>query len=272
MKVDLHIHSNFSDGRYAPSAIVEYAAYNKLAVISLTDHDTMSGVKEARLAVKARGIMKFLAGIEVSTCLGRDELHILGYGVDEEHPAMRQLLVSIQQRRKKRVGRILKRLQYAGIQVSLEDVKYGYFTESLGRMHIARLLIKRGYIRTIREAFDRYLSYNVHPLVPKDFISSQQAIEVILNAGGIPVFAHPTIDLFDRHIDALVRYGLQGVEVFKESRPAIEEFYLETVVKEKNLFLTGGSDWHGYKQAQYLGRFYVDSTRIRPFLEAVNLE
>ena len=272
MKVDLHIHSNFSDGRYSPSAIVEYAAYNNLAVISLTDHDTMSGVQEARFATKNRETLKFLAGVEVSTCLESDELHILGYGIDEHHPAMQRLLINVQQRRKKRVGRILKRLQYGGIQVSLEDIKNGYFTESLGRMHIARLLMKRGYVRTIREAFDRYLSYESHPLTPKDFISSQQAIEVILEAGGIPVFAHPTIGLFDRHIDALVAFGLRGVEVFKISRPAIEEFYLETVVKDKHLFLTGGSDWHGYNQTQHLGRFYVDSTRIQPFLEAVNLE
>jgi len=107
--------------------------------------------------------------------------------------------------------------------------------------------------------------------VPKDFIPPQQAIQIILEAGEIPVFAHPTIDLFDRHIDTLIAFGLQGVEIFKVSRSAIEEFYLETVVKDKKLLITGGSDWHGYNQVQNLGNFYVDSGRIQPFLQAVNL-
>ncbi len=271
MKVDLHIHSNLSDGKYSPSTIVQYSAYSCLDIISLTDHDTMAGIVEAKHATQAWDTVKLLTGVEVSTCLDRDEIHILGYGIDEHHPAMQQLLRGAQHRRKRRVGRILNRLQYAGIRISLEEVKNGYCTESLGRMHIARLLVKRGYVRTIREAFDQYLSYDIQTLVPKDFIAPQQAIQIILEAGGIPVFAHPTIDLFDRHIDTLIAFGLQGVEIFKGSRSAIEEFYLETVVKEKKLLMTGGSDWHGYNQMQNLGSFYVDSVRIQPFLEAVNL-
>ncbi len=134
----------------------------------------------------------------------------------KHHPAMQQLLRGAQHRRKRRVGRILNRLQYAGIRISLEEVKNGYCTESLGRMHIARLLVKRGYVRTIREAFDQYLSYDIQTLVPKDFIAPQQAIQIILEAGGIPVFAHPTIDLFDRHIDTLIAFGLQEWKYLKD--------------------------------------------------------
>ena len=273
MKVDLHIHSYLSDGRYSPSRIVEYSVQNKLEIISLTDHDTIAGLQEARRAVQLSGTVNFLTGVELSTYMDDDELHILGYGIDDMSPVMMRFLTHAQTSRKKRVGRILERLQEVGIRLTMNEVQNGYGSVSLGRMHIARLLIKRGYVRTVREAFDRYLSYETnlieHPFT--DFVSSQEAIAMILDAGGIPVLAHPTIALFDQHIDTLIESGLQGVEVFKGTRTAIEEFYLETVVKDKGLFMTGGSDWHGYHRTLNLGNFYVESERIQPFLEAVDL-
>ena len=273
MKVDLHIHSYLSDGKYSPTAIVEHAARHKLDIISLTDHDTTDGLQEAKRAVHIQGSITLIAGVELSTYLNDDELHILGYGIRETHPGLKQLLANAQNNRKMRVCRILECLQHVGIQLTIEDVKNGYSTVSLGRMHIARLLIKRGHVRTIREAFDRYLSYetNVIEQSPNDFVSSQCAIEIILEAGGIPVFAHPTITLFDRHIDVLIDAGLQGVEVFKGTRSSIEEYYFETVGKDKGLLATGGSDWHGHHHTQHLGNFYVDSERIQPFLHAIDL-
>lgn len=271
MKVDLHIHSYLSDGKYSPSEIVEYSVQNKLDIISLTDHDTIAGLEEAREAVQSCGKIQFIAGVEVSTCMNGDELHILGYGINETHQRMVQLLEKAQAGRQSRVCRILERLQDFGIHLTLEEARDGDKTMSLGRMHIARLLVKYGHVRTIREAFDRYLSYETnmieHPAT--DFVASHQAIEYILEAGGIPVFAHPTITLFDQYVDPLIEAGLQGVEVFKGRRPSIEEFYLETVVKDKGLLLTGGSDWHGHNPTLNLGSFYVDSTKIQPFLHAV---
>lgn len=271
MKVDLHIHSYLSDGKYSPSKIVEYAAQKKLEIISLTDHDTIVGLQEARDAVQTCGTIKFISGVEVSTCLNDDELHILGYGMNETHPAIVQLLANAQIGRQTRVCRILECLQTFGICLTIEDVKNGDSPMSLGRMHIARFLVRRGHARTIREAFDRYLSYKTKLIkhASADFVSSRRAIELILEAGGIPVFAHPTITLFDRYIDPMTEAGLQGVEVFKGTRPSIEEFYLETVVKDKGLLLTGGSDWHGHNSTLRLGGFYVDSARIQPFLNAV---
>ena len=271
MKVDLHIHSCFSDGKYSPSKIVEYAVKSQLAVISLTDHDTVAGLQEARQALRADQRLTIISGVEISTFLEEDELHILGYGLDETHVEMQALLAVAQSSRRKRVARILDCLKTTGIQISMDDVRNGYRTESLGRMHIAHVLIQRGYVKSIREAFDRYLSYDINLIeyCPGDFVSSEQAIRTILDAGGIPVFAHPTIALFDRYLAHLVAAGLQGVEIFKSSRPSIEEYYLETVAKHHKLLVTGGSDWHGYHQTSGLGSFYVDSTRIQPFLAAV---
>jgi 3',5'-nucleoside bisphosphate phosphatase len=273
MKVDLHIHSNLSDGKYSPSQIVEYAVRNKLDIIALTDHDTIDGLQEAKAALRRFVSLKLITGVEFSTSLGDDELHILGYGVDETHPRLVHLLKLAQQNRKTRLGNILHKLAGAGIRLNMGDVQNGDKSVSLGRIHVARALINRGYVRTIKEAFERYLSYDASILEPTtcDLISSHQAMEVILEAGGIPVFAHPTIELFDRHIDRLIQSHLQGVEVFKNTRTSIEEYYLETVVKDKGLFLTGGSDWHGYRANRRLGSFYVDSERIHAFLEAVRL-
>ena len=273
MKVDLHIHSNVSDGKYSPKEIVEYAVRSQLGVIALTDHDTVAGLQEAKVVVRKFDAIELISGVEFSTWLENDELHILGYGIDDTHPGLLQLLEKAQANRKKRMGNIIEKLRAVGIQINVEDVKNGFKSVSLGRMHVAHLLINRGYVQTVREAFDRYLSYDAHVIVhaTSDFISAHWAVNAILEAGGIPVLAHPTIEIFDRYIDMLRDYGLRGVEVFKESRTAIEEFYLETVVKDKGLFLTGGSDWHGYQITRNLGSFYVDSAQIQSFLEAVRM-
>ena len=272
MKADLHIHSCHSDGRYSPKQVVEYAVQNKLDIIALTDHDTTSGLAEAGEYAQNFPSLHVIPGVEISTNQDEDELHILGYGIDENAPRIKELLEQAQENRKKRIRRILKSLQTANIVLNFEDVGNGNNSISLGRLHVARLLVRRGHVRTIREAFDRYLSYetNLIQYSPTDFVSSQYAIETILDAGGLAVLAHPTIALFDRYIDRLVKFGLQGVEIFKNSRTSIEEFYLETVVKDKGLVITGGSDWHGYHPTIHLGKFYVDAARIQPFLQRLS--
>lgn len=267
MKVDLHIHSYCSDGKYSPAGIVACAAANGLDIIALTDHDTLDGLHEAAESVRQSEDLTFIPGVELSTCWHTDELHILGYGIDKHHPGLTELVCHAQCKREHRLLQILADLQNNHIHLTLEEVKDGYNASSIGRMHIAYTLIKHGHVRTVREAFERYLSYDERN--DADFISPRVAIQYILEAGGIPVFAHPTITLFDRHIDTLVEQGLRGVEVFKGSRPPVEEFYLETVCHDKGLLLTGGSDWHGHVYAGQLGKFYVESDRIQPFLRAV---
>jgi len=223
--------------------------------------------------VQQFGSIELISGVEISTWLDNEELHILGYGIDETHPELLHFLEKAQTNRKKRISRIIEKLRAIGIRVNAEDVKNGARSISLGRMHVAHTLISRGYVQTIREAFDRYLSYDTGVIErsTSDFISSHRAMELILDAGGIPVLAHPTIEIFDRYIDVLIEYGLGGVEVFKGTRSSIEKFYFETVVKDKGLLLTGGSDWHGYHATRNLGSFYVDSKRIQSFLEAVHV-
>jgi len=273
MKADLHIHSYHSDGKYSPAEIVFYAAQNHLDVISLTDHDTVDGLADVMNAASQYPALTVISGVELSTYHESDELHILGYGINPAHPTLTALLEDTRMKRQARLRRVLARLQELGVTLTYEEVRSAFQTSSLGRMHVARLMIERGYVRTIREAFDRYLSYETNQIsyTVGDFISSQVAIETIAAAGGISVLAHPTIAMFDRYVDPLMAFGLQGIEIFKGSRPSIEEFYLETVVKDKGLLTTGGSDWHGYHQTQTLGSFYVNSGQIQRFLAALGL-
>ena len=273
MKVDLHIHSQCSDGKYTPAEIVSYAVQNHLHIIALTDHDTVDGLPEARETAARYPALRLISGLELSAYHEADELHILGYGINPTHAALTELLHETRQKRRARLRRVLERLKELGVALTYEEVDGAFRTSSLGRMHVARIMIERGYVRSIREAFDRYLSYETNQIIysESDFISSRQAIETILAAGGIPVLAHPTIAQFDRYLGALISFGLRGIEVFKGSRTAIEEFYLETVVKDKGLLSTGGSDWHGYNQTQALGSFYVDSGQVQRFLAALGL-
>ncbi len=271
MKVDLHIHSDFSDGKYAPARVVADAAGNGLGLIALTDHDTVDGVDEALGAARKIQNIHVISGVEFSTWLGDDELHILGYGIEHTHPAIMALAQTAMRNRKRRVARMLETLQAHNIPLDLDDVKNGFRSVCLGRLHVAHALRNHRYVSTIREAFDRFLSYRtgVIALMGEDFVGASEAVRAIGLAGGLPVLAHPTIELFDRHLSELLTYGLRGVEVYKSSRPSIEEYYFETVAKDKNLVVTGGSDWHGHRVNQRLGDFSVDSVRIERFLRTL---
>jgi predicted metal-dependent phosphoesterase TrpH len=271
MKVDLHIHSEFSDGKYSPAKIVEYAAQYGLGIIALTDHDTVDGLDEALAAARSIKNVQVVPGVEFSTWLGEDELHILGYGIDYTHPELVGLLNVARQNRKRRVIRMLKTLEAHNVALRIDDVKNGFRSVCLGRLHVAHALREQRYVYTIREAFERYLSYDtgVITLRGEEFVGALEAVTVIVKAGGIPVFAHPTVEKFDLHLPRLLECGLRGVEVFKSSRPSIEEYYLETVAKDKGLLITGGSDWHGHQVNRKLGTFSVNSARIEPFLQAL---
>jgi predicted metal-dependent phosphoesterase TrpH len=273
MKVDLHIHSDFSDGKYSPEQIVRFATEHGLGIIALTDHDTIDGLDEISAAAQKLKKVRVIPGVELSVWLGEHELHILGYGIKATVPELVRLVEIAQVNRRNRISRILETLQANHVNLPIEDVKNGFRAISLGRLHVAHALLARGYVYTIREAFERYLSYDtgVITLKPLDFIKASDAVQTILKAGGIPVLAHPSIEQLDLYIDVLKDYGLQGVEVYKGSRTSIEEFYFETVVNDKGLLLTGGSDWHGHSATRRLGTFSVDSKRIQPFLEAIQV-
>jgi len=253
--IDLHIHSNASDGTFSPAQILDQALDSNLAAIAITDHDTISGSKEA-LRIGPPPEVKFLTGVEISAnppasfpCSG--SFHILGYAFDLEDTGLNQMLEELQQARKNRNPRILQTLNDLGFPMTMDEVESEMGDGQMGRPHIAQVMIKKGYAKSINEVFDKYLGKDKAAYVDKFRMESDQAIELISSAGGIPVLAHPgliepTTDLpFENLIKTLTSTGLKGIEVYypEHSPESVVEYI--ALADKYGLLMTGGTDFHG---------------------------
>lgn len=255
--VDLHIHSTHSDGSWTPSEIVARAARYELAVISITDHDAVSGNQEAKEEAEKYGI-EFIPGIEISTkwCEGR--LHILGYFIDYGSSEIIAFLRALQDERRKRIFRMCKRLAEINMPVDPELVfQIAGNTESPGRPHIANAMVKLGYVPTLQSAFDRYLAYGKPAYVSRWSPEPKDAIEVIHKIGGIAVLAHcPVTEGCMKQFDKVLKLGIDGVEVYYPTHKPDETKHLKAVAKRYGLAITGGSDCHGMTRGEPLLGIY----------------
>ncbi len=252
---DLHIHSSASDGTLTPAQILALSIDRQLGAIALTDHDTIDGAKEL-LAANIPPSIKFMTGVEISAtpppsfrCPG--SFHILGYDIDLEDPSLNQTLNTLQDARKNRNPQIIARLNVLGIAISLSDVEQEAADSQLGRPHIARVMIKNGFARSIDEAFDKYLGKGKPAYVDKYRLSSAQAVSLISAAGGIPVLAHPSLletdspQELERLLTTLKDMGLKGIEVYYPSHsPEQTALYARLAIRHR-LLQTGGTDFHG---------------------------
>ena len=255
LKIDLHIHSTASDGTLSPIEILSLARQLNLGAIAITDHDTMAGVKDA-LAHGIPPSLKFLTGVEISVLPPPsfsylESFHVLGYSIDPDNTLLNHTLDELQQARKSRNPRILKILKELGFDITLAQVQKEAGECQLGRPHIAQLMIKKGYVQSINEAFDSYLSQGKPAYVDKYRLDCAKAIEIILSAGGVPVLAHPFLiqTQNDKSLEDLVitlmEMGLKGLEVYyPEHSPGKTAHYAE-IAKRHGLLVTGGSDFHG---------------------------
>jgi 3',5'-nucleoside bisphosphate phosphatase len=268
MKLDLHLHSHVSDGRVPPAAVVEAAIAGGLDVIALTDHDTAAGVAEAKEAA-AGTTLYVIPGIEISTRHGPYDLHILGYWMDPEHPALLEHQATARQRRTDRMHGMVEKLQRMGIAVEYEDVVVaaGPGAKVLGRPHLARALLAGGHTRYYGEAFERYIRDGGPAFVLEAFPSVPEAIETIHAAGGLAVWAHPPREIFEEEIRGFAAAGLDGVECLRPGQLPSDSQFLEGTARSLGLLVTGGSDWHGPQHA-LLGDFFLRPHEIRDFLEA----
>lgn len=240
---DLHLHTCYSDGLDAPEAVADRAAALGLQAIAITDHDTCAGIPEARSAAGARGLA-FLAGIEISACFERMEVHVLGLGVAEAEPALAMLTERFASDRAARMGAILDALVEQGALP--EAAAAGLDRARLSRMHIARLLRDRGVTRSAQEAFDRYLNPRRAAWRPKLLLPVAEAIAAIHAAGGLAFVAHPGLGrTLRRRLDALLEYAFDGIEAYhvRHSPGRTEE--LLTLARIRGLLVCGGSDCHG---------------------------
>lgn len=270
-RIDLHIHTHASDGQLSPTALVAAAVKGRLDVIAVTDHDTVAGVNEA-LAAAAGQPITVIAGVELSTRHGPHEIHVLGYFVDPASPALRDHQSAAGDRRAGRMQEMVRRLQELGVGVRYEDVLRvaGPEASSLGRPHLARALQQAGHTRSVGEAFDLYLKDGGSAFVETAFPSVREAIDTIHAAGGVAVWAHPELEVFDREIRTFASWGLNGVECFRPTTPPVESMLFEKVAREMGLFRTGGSDWHGPYKTR-LGDWAVPSGEVRELLESRGL-
>ena len=246
---DLHTHSTASDGQYTPTELVRLAKARGIEALALTDHDTLDGLDEFLQVGRENGI-RVLRGIELSAKEYRG-LHILGYNFSDL-AFLNNICSEMKAGRDERKYRITAFLREKGMDIPLAEVEELAGGGVIGRPHVAQIMVRRGYVQTTREAFDRYLDTDEYQRIERQKPEAQTCVEAIKNAGGKASLAHPyQVKLEEDALDALVRqlaeYGLDAIECFyPRHTPAQQEFYLR-LAKKYNLYVTGGSDFHGEK-------------------------
>lgn len=249
--VDLHLHTTASDGILSPSRIVHYAKENGLQAIAITDHDTIEGNTEA-LNEGADVGLEVIPGVEISAQFDLGSMHILGFFIDIENRTLNERLTRLQETRAERNPKMAQKLRDLGLDVTFEEVLGASGGGQVGRPHFAHVLITKGYVRSVQEAFDRYLGKGAPAYVDKFRFNPSEAIGLIREAKGIPVLAHPfTIDLPSYHqlnalLGEMVRTGLMGIEVYYPEHTRDQVSLYQGLAEDHGLLITGGSDYHGF--------------------------
>lgn len=247
-KADLHIHTTASDGNSTPEEIVRSARKHKLEVISITDHDTIRGYREAQKVARTFDDIRLLPGVEITADFNGRECHLLAYCFDPDHLAVRKLLVRHYHSRLERGKWIINQLSKEGFDLDIEEVKAEASGGNIGRPHIASLLVKKGYVASFKEAFIRYLSDNSLGKIYNEYSTCRQVIRIIKKAGGAVVIAHPGNLYSDKELKQLVEAGVDGVEFLHPSHDYETQKRIEEFAEKYNLLVTGGSDFHGGNQ------------------------
>jgi 3',5'-nucleoside bisphosphate phosphatase len=251
MFVDLHLHSSFSDGTYSPEEIVSHAQRFRLKAIALTDHDTVEGCVRMSAACTSAEI-EFIPGTELTAEQDGNEIHLLGYFIDTQSPRLLVQIARFQSVRQNRIREMVARLNQLKMPLAAEKVFSLANCRSPGRPHVARALVQAGLCHSLDEAFERFLKKNRPAWVPKFKMEATEAIELIHQAGGVAVLAHPGLNRTDAVIPAIVQAGLDGIECFHTKHStATAEHYLE-IADEHHLLVTGGSDCHGLSKGKPL--------------------
>lgn len=279
MNIDLHIHSSFSDGAFTPAELVALAAQHDVAVIAIADHDSVAGVEEAVTAGSSAGV-GVIPAVELSVQFEVwTDVHLLGYGIDVYDAQFLQSLDGFRQRREGRNDEILERVNCCLLEegrsaISRESV-LAFARDAIGRPHIARALMERGYVASVEDAFQRYL---VPCNVPKSYWPMVEAIAGIHRVGGVAVLAHPTSVAKDQEtlgavIARLQELGLDGIEVYNNMGWPLEIEFLRRTAVERGLLMTAGSDFHGIEQGLEIGKgregIRFDSALLAPLHERI---
>jgi 3',5'-nucleoside bisphosphate phosphatase len=250
-KIDLHTHSTASDGLLSPTDLVKRAREKGLYAISLTDHDTLAGVAEALQAGEALAV-KVIPGVEISADFSPGTMHIVGLGLDPSHQGLLEKMEFLQQARRDRNPKIIRQLNAAGLDINFEEVQREAKGGQIGRPHFAAVILRKGLARDWDDVFNTWLGKGKPGYVDKERFSSKEAVDIIHAAGGKAVIAHPVqLQLKDEELglcmERLVKEGIDAIEVYHSDHgPREVEFYL-SLAQRHGLKISGGSDFHGFK-------------------------
>lgn len=271
-RADLHVHTTHSDGMMAPEEVVEYAERKGLQAIAITDHDRVSAIDIAQKYAEKKQL-EIIPGVEISTLWQKQEIHILGYWIDVDDPELLQLLENQRNVRHLRNQMMIQKLQELGISITLEEVmacKKDDDHRTVGRPHIAEVLIEKGVVRSMKEAFDRYLGKEGLAYLTPERISPMEAIRVIRKNGGVAVMAHPGLYQMDHIIPSLVKEGLIGIEISHPDHTKEDERRYREIAVEHHLVMTAGSDFHGEREGKM---YHADlGTCTAPYERVVQLK
>lgn len=262
LKIDLHIHTNHSDGAYSPIEIIDKAYEANLGIISITDHDSINGIKEATIYGKEKGI-EVIPGLELSTDIEDKEVHLLAYFIDYENEELLKYLKFFREERLYRAKRIIQKLRNLGLPITLDDVLEHAKNSAIGRPHIAYTLVDLGIIKNYLEAFEKYIGDYGPAYERKIHISPQSALKLINDAGGLSFIAHPGY-MKESILYNIIKAGVDGIEVVHPSHNENQVNFYRGIVSQYCLLETGGSDFHGGKKNDYenLGKYFISPNQL----------
>ncbi|TJX67071.1 PHP domain-containing protein [Soehngenia saccharolytica] len=269
-RFDLHIHTNYSDGLYSVEDIFNKAYINNLDGIAITDHDTIDAIKYIKNNSVDKKNISVIPGIELGADVEGEEIHILGYFLDYESALLNESLSSLKRDRIYRGLEIIDKLSSLGMKINKEEIiKESKLNNNsfIGRALIARKLVSEGYVKDIKEAFDKYLAEGKPAFVNRKKLTLEESIYLINVTNGIPILAHPGIIKNKEIIDMAVKLGVKGIECFTSKHSKIDEKKFLEYCKINNLIATGGSDYHG--DIEILGKYYTDIDKIELFKNGV---
>lgn len=270
IKADLHIHTTASDGALTPSEVVQSAVNSSLDAIAITDHDTIAGIQEAKKKAMETGV-QVITGVEISTLFQNKECHLLAYAFEEEDAGLVGLLKLQKKRRIQRVQNIISRLNEKGIDISFNEIFGEAGQAVIGRPHIARVLIKKGYVADVKEAFFRYLGNHAYAYQIINYPDTADVISLIRAAGGYSILAHPGSQFNFIDLKELKDKGIDGIECYHPSNTKNQQRRFIDYCTNYGLIATGGSDFHGsLDDISHLGRYFIELDPESPLLTPVN--
>jgi hypothetical protein len=247
VKADLHLHTTASDGRLDPGQIVSLAISIGLDVIAITDHDTIDGVEAALEAAAASGSLKVIPGMEINTDVAKGEVHVLGYFIDYTDKNLAATLLKLRDSRLDRAQKMVAKLGALGMKIDWKRVSELAKGGTVGRPHISQALLEKGYVRSEREAFDKYIGHNGPAYVERHKLLPDEAVKLILDAHGLPVLAHPAdIADFNELLPKLKSAGLIGLEIYYGNYDPETIDRLAKIARQYDLIATGGTDYHAF--------------------------